>query len=215
MFLPYDQLRVDHPLLGGPPAETGIVYVETTAKPAAAALPQAEARAASLRDASRRARTRREGTPGPLSLLGALVRRGASARSRQSSASTPSRPSPRRRPRCASPSRSSQWLTLHPDTLFVTDNDLYRVGLPEAGATAPRALLPRGTQAHRPADGRGPPGGRGVEPGQGEPPDLAGRPAGPGPRRLHPRRHHPRGDRPRRGSDIRTASAPPTGSTGR
>jgi len=34
VFVPYDQLRADHPLLEGPPAETGVVYVETSAKPA-------------------------------------------------------------------------------------------------------------------------------------------------------------------------------------
>lgn len=34
VFLLYDQLRPEHPLLGGPPAETGVVYVETSAKPA-------------------------------------------------------------------------------------------------------------------------------------------------------------------------------------
>ena len=30
----YDQLRPEHPLLDGPPAETGVVYLETSAKPA-------------------------------------------------------------------------------------------------------------------------------------------------------------------------------------
>jgi hypothetical protein len=30
----YDQLRPQHPLLTGPPAETGVIYVETSAKPA-------------------------------------------------------------------------------------------------------------------------------------------------------------------------------------
>jgi deoxyribodipyrimidine photolyase-related protein len=34
VFLPYDQLRADHPLLTGLPSETGVLYLETSAKPA-------------------------------------------------------------------------------------------------------------------------------------------------------------------------------------
>ena len=128
----YDQLRPAHPLLTGDPADTGVLYIETTAKPARRryhAQKLVLLLSAMRHDAEARGRA---GHPVRYHVSdqwydGAL----AEARERYGldgvHALEPAEAEVRE------PLRALPWLTLHPNTLWATDDAFYRRVFPRRG----------------------------------------------------------------------------------
>jgi len=128
----YDQLRPVHPLLDGPPADTGVLYVESTAKPA-----------------------RRRYHAQKLVLLLSAMRHDAEARgaaghpvryhvsdhwydgaitdARERYGLTDVHALEPAEAEVREPLRALPWLTLHPNTLFATDAEFYRRVFPKPG----------------------------------------------------------------------------------
>ncbi len=128
----YDQLRPRHPLLSGPPADTGVLYIETTAKPARRryhAQKLVLLLSAMRHDAEARGRA---GHPVRYHVSDAWYDEAiAEARERygleELHALEPAEAEVRE------PLRTLAWLTLHPNTLFVTDATFYRRVFPNRG----------------------------------------------------------------------------------
>jgi deoxyribodipyrimidine photolyase-related protein len=128
----YDQLRPRHPLLTGAPADTGVLYIETTAKPERRryhAQKLVLLLSAMRHDAEARGRA---GHPVRYHVSDAWYDAAiAEARERYGlenlHALEPAEAEVRE------PLRTLAWLTLHPNTLFVTDATLYRRVFPKRG----------------------------------------------------------------------------------
>jgi deoxyribodipyrimidine photolyase-related protein len=128
----YDQLRPRHPLLTGPPADTGLLYIETTAKPARRryhAQKLVLLLSAMRHDAEARGRA---GHPVRYHVSaawydGAIVE----ARERYGLAEVQALEPAEAEVR--EPLRALPWLTLHPNTLFATDAGFYHRVFPKAG----------------------------------------------------------------------------------
>lgn len=129
----YDQLRPAHPLLTGPPADTGVLYIETTAKPARR---RYHARKLVLLLSAMRHDAEARG------LAGHAVRYhvseqwydGAIAEARERDALGELHALEPAEAEVREPLRALSWLTLHPNTLFVTDTAFYRRVFPKHGS---------------------------------------------------------------------------------
>ncbi len=144
VFLPYDQLRPDHPLLEGPPGQTGVVYVETAAKPARR--PYHKQKLVLLLSAMRHDALERGKRGHPI--LYHFSERwydGALEEVREKhgvdgvEALAPAEAEVR------GPLEARSWITLHPSSLFITGTGLYRSVFPRPG----RRLLERFYRAAR------------------------------------------------------------------
>jgi deoxyribodipyrimidine photolyase-related protein len=132
VFIPYDQLRADHPLLEGPPAETGVIYVETSAKPARR--PYHKQKLVLLLSAMRHDALQRARRGHPVLYRfserwydGALDEVRAEHGVETVEALAPAEAEVRE------PLRSLDWLKLHSNSLFITDGDFYRSVFPRPG----------------------------------------------------------------------------------
>jgi deoxyribodipyrimidine photolyase-related protein len=159
VFLPYDQLRPDHPLLEGPPRETGLVYVETAAKPARRSYHKQKLvllLSAMRHDALGRAK---QGHPVLYHFSekwydGALEEVRAERGLESIEALAPAEAEVREA------LDELPWVTLRPNSLFITDAEFYRSVFPRPG----RRRLERFYRAARKEtrllmDGDGPAGG--------------------------------------------------------
>lgn len=133
VFLPYDQLRPDHPLLAGPPRETGVVYVETAAKPARR--PYHKQKLVLLLSAMRHDALERARRGHPVLYRfserwydGALDEVRSEFGLGTLAALAPAEAEVRE------PLQSLAWVTLKPNTLFITDTDFYRSVFPKPGS---------------------------------------------------------------------------------
>lgn len=128
----YDQLRPQHPLVTGPPADTGVLYLETTAKPARRryhAKKLVMLLSAMRHDAEARGRA---GHPVRYHVSdqwydGALTEARERFGLREVHAFEPAEAEVRE------PLRTLPWLVLHPNTLFATDAAFYRRVFPNRG----------------------------------------------------------------------------------
>ena len=132
VFLPYDQLRPEHPLLAGPPAETGVVYVETSAKPARR--PYHKQKLALLLSAMRHDALERAEKGHPVLYRfsekwydGALAEAREACALERVEALSPAEAEVRE------PLAALPWLELRPNTLFITDEAFYRSVFPRPG----------------------------------------------------------------------------------
>jgi deoxyribodipyrimidine photolyase-related protein len=132
VFLPYDQLRTNHPLLRGPAAETGVVYVETSAKPARR--PYHKQKLVLLLSAMRHDALERAQRGHPVLYRlsekwydGALEEVRAEHGLEALEALAPAEAEVRE------PLSRLAWVTLRPNTLFITDADFYRSVFPRPG----------------------------------------------------------------------------------
>jgi deoxyribodipyrimidine photolyase-related protein len=155
----YDQLRPGHPLLSGPPSETGVLYVETAAKPARR--PYHKQKLALLLSAMRHDALSRARAGHP------VLYRFSEAWYDDALAETRERFSLERiealspaEAEVREPLAARPWLHLRPNTLFATEEAFYRSVFPRPG----RRLLETFYRAARRRtdllmDGDGPAGG--------------------------------------------------------
>jgi len=128
----YDQLRPRHPLLTGPPAETGVLYIETTAKPARRryhAQKLVLLLSAMRHDAEARGRA---GHPVRYHVSDAWYD-GALTETRERYGLAEIHALEPAEAEVREPLRALPWLTLHPNTLFATDAVFYRRVFPKPG----------------------------------------------------------------------------------
>lgn len=132
VFLPYDQLRPDHPLLEGDPRETGLIFIESSAKPArrpyhkqklVLLLSAMRHHALSLAQRGHPVLYRFSDRWYDAALTDIQVRFGIGSIEAMEPAEHELRESLRRVP----------GLRVQPDALFVTDRDFYRKVFPRAG----------------------------------------------------------------------------------
>ncbi|MEZ5420474.1 MAG: cryptochrome/photolyase family protein [Vicinamibacterales bacterium] len=128
----YDQLRPRHPLLGGPPGETGVLYLETTAKPARRryhAQKLVLLLSAMRHDAEARGRA---GHPVRYHVSDAWYD-AAIGEARDRHGLTGLHALEPAEAEVREPLRTLPWLTLHPNTLWATDDAFYRRVFPRPG----------------------------------------------------------------------------------
>lgn len=128
----YDQLRPAHPLLAGPPAETGLVYLETSAKPARR--PYHKQKLVLLLSAMRHDALARARAGHPVLYRfsegwydDALAETRERFGLERVEALSPAEPEVRQ------PLSRLPWLDLRPNTLFATDEAFYRSVFPRPG----------------------------------------------------------------------------------
>lgn len=129
----YDQLRPVHPLLAGPAADTGVIFVETSAKPARR--PYAKQKLVLLISAMRHDAESRGRAGHPVLYHssdqwydGALTELREQVGLTSAEALAPAEAEAREAV------SSLDWLRLHPNTLFATDTALYQRVFPRPGA---------------------------------------------------------------------------------
>jgi deoxyribodipyrimidine photolyase-related protein len=156
----YDQLRPEHPLLSGPPGETGVLYVETAAKPARR--PYHKQKLALLLSAMRHDALARARAGHPvLYRFSEAWYDGALAEARERFSLDRVEVLAPAEAEVREPLRSLPWLDQRPNTLFPTDEAFYRSVFARPG----RRLLETFYRAARRKtgllmDGDGPAGGR-------------------------------------------------------